>query len=398
MPSSPRRKRVAYVLGAIDKFFYTDANFLTLLKGFCVAWKGDVSRTETEEDKAKKLREGFAMRKFKLVHLIVIFTLFLALQGGSSGKGCSGCGGGGNGDVASFPPSPEPSPLPPIFDFDVLSGQWTARNGTGTAQGPGGKFDLSLVSGQADIEIASITNKGVIVKEFVDFAWGAYQGNRYVDTLSLYDYIPDYVSVARTGRNTFSYVFPSARTTIEITVLTEKTVYVTEKGTYTFYYSGGYEEQYDYDVSYYMDKKSPSLPPPPVNFEALSGTWNAENGVGVAYGPDGKFDLELVYGEAQINVLDVTENTATITEYVDFQWKAFQNGAYIRNIPLYDNATEYATVRRVADNIFEYSFPSGSKITITLLSSAQAFVEEKGTYGLGSYTYTYSGSYHMSKQ
>ena len=335
------------------------------------------------------------MRKFKLIHLMIVFSLFMFLQSG--GKGCS-CGGGGDGIFESKTPPPEPTPI--LRDFNILNGEWIARDGTGTASGSDGSFALRLQSGKAKIEIMSVTNNGAIVNEFVDFTWDAYYNNRFINAIDLYDYFPKQTFLTRTSNNTFRYTFSGGKSVIDITILSETSAYVEEKGVYTFTYSGGSYENYAYSAQYYMDKKGTAPNPPsiPDDFEALSGVWNATNGSGSTYGPDGKFDLKLVYGKARIDVLNITGDSATVAEYVDFEWEVSQGGAYVRTIKLYDDITELATVKRIAARVFEYTFPSGSKIKITLLSDTKAFVEEKGTFHFDYYIYTYSGSYYMEKQ
>ena len=131
----------------------------------------------------------------------------------------------------------------------------------------------------------------------------------------------------------------------------------------------------------------------------MTGTWIASNGSGTATGPDGTFSLSMNYCQATFG--DVDKTTTPVTSYIDTisaSWDAYQNGVYIRTIPL-NYSNQSVEIYNTGTNTWRYTFPSSeSKITVTLTSETTADVIEEGNFGLGSYIYQYRATYTMTKQ
>ena len=149
---------------------------------------------------------------------------------------------------------------------------------------------------------------------------------------------------------------------------------------------------------------TPTNPNTPVNTddeygaETISGSWVASNGTGTATGPDGTFDLSMISTRATFGQIQTTNNAMTTYVSASATWDAYQNGAFIRSIPLeYQN--ELVEIQKTGKNTWRYTFPSSvSKITAKLTSETTASVTEEGNFGLGSYVYQYVATYTIRKQ
>ena len=132
--------------------------------------------------------------------------------------------------------------------------------------------------------------------------------------------------------------------------------------------------------------------------DIMDGTWIGSNGTGTASGPDGVFSLNMISNSATFADTSATSTSGTTTATASALWDVYQNGTYIRSIPLeYNN--EAVEIVRTGTNTWRFTFPSNeSKITFTLTSETTANVKEEGNFGLGSYVYSYSGTYTMTKQ
>lgn len=96
--------------------------------------------------------------------------------------------------------------------------------------------------------------------------------------------------------------------------------------------------------------------------------------------------------------MNVNDNEALIEEFVDFSWDIYASSVFVETLQLYDDVTEQALVKRIANNKFRYSFPSGSTVDVTIISNNTVKVEEKGIFidRFGD-SYKYSGTYYMDK-
>ena len=130
----------------------------------------------------------------------------------------------------------------------------------------------------------------------------------------------------------------------------------------------------------------------------LEGSWYASSGSGTATGPDGTFDLRMTFARASFSNVQSRNNSVSAVVSASAEWDAYQNGFYIRTIPLsYSN--EAIEIQRVSGNTWRYTFPSSqSKITVKITSETSAAVVEEGNFRLGSYLYQYKASYTISKQ
>ena len=140
------------------------------------------------------------------------------------------------------------------------------------------------------------------------------------------------------------------------------------------------------------------------SFENILGSWVASNGSGTATGSDGTFDLSMISVEATFvqttsgNVGHGVGTTRTIMASASARWDAYQNGVFIRSIPL-EYGYQTIKIKQIDKNTWRYTFPSsGSKITAKFTSETTASVTEKGTFILGSYEYKYVATYTMRKK
>ena len=136
-----------------------------------------------------------------------------------------------------------------------------------------------------------------------------------------------------------------------------------------------------------------------INIEnIMNGSWMGSNGSGTASGPDGVFLLQMISCLGTFTKTNATSTSGETTATVSAIWDAYQNGAFIRSIPL-EYTNETVKIMRIGTNTWRFTFPSNeSKITFTFTSETTASVKEEGNFGLGSYVYSYSATYTMTKQ
>jgi hypothetical protein len=164
--------------------------------------------------------------------------------------GCGGGGGGDGNDGGGYIPAPEfPDPPTTETDFYALSGEWLARDGSGTATGIGGPYNLRLNEGHGIINVLEVNGQEAYIDEVVLFAWDIYAGSVFQETLVIYDTEIERALVARIGDNKFKYTFPGGRSTITLTIQSPTVAFVEEKGIWTNEYGS-----FSYSGSYYMDK------------------------------------------------------------------------------------------------------------------------------------------------
>jgi hypothetical protein len=180
---------------------------------------------------------------------ILLGVMFFILAVG----GCGG-GGGNNGDNPENTPAPAPSPIVPEepgeeSDFTALSGEWVARDGTGTATGVGGPYTIRLNEGHAIIEVLEVNGQEAYINEAVAFAWDIYAGSVFQETITIYDTEIERALVTRLADKKFKYTFPGGRSTVTVTIQSSTVAFVEEQGTWT----NGYGN-FPYTGTYYMDK------------------------------------------------------------------------------------------------------------------------------------------------
>ena len=193
------------------------------------------------------------MRKFVLWRYVVILALFVFLF---SGCGGGSSGGGGSNETPTTPPNtqtPEPEPDEPTpvpnVEYDIttiLSGDsaWEGTNGSGTATGPDGTFDLRLVSARVAVKNLEMMNETGTAYVTANINWDVHQNNSYVRTIEQRWYSKQ-VDIAKAGTNTWRFSFSSTTSRLTIQLTSNSTVQVTEDGTtyfgvYNYQYSGSY--------------------------------------------------------------------------------------------------------------------------------------------------------------
>ena len=161
----------------------------------------------------------------------LLFAMFFVLAAG-------GCGGGGGDNSTSVP-----GPSTPVEDLYALSGNWNARAGNGTASNGGVSLRLVLRSGTVGIDILNVTsNEFVAIVDF-DLYWDFYNGGSFIETLPVG--VKVQASMTRIESNKFRTA-DSEGNTIDITILSETTLFVEERGNM---------DGIQYSSSYYLDKQ-----------------------------------------------------------------------------------------------------------------------------------------------
>ena len=149
-----------------------------------------------------------------------------------------------NNDTTETPIVPETPTTPEThtaYDFSIIEGSWTASNGSGTATGANGTFDLRMV--HVNVSLSSVQANGNTATAIASSStkWEAYQNGRYVT--SIYnDYSQETVTIITLSANTWRYTLPNGNSTITITITLSTTAQVTEEGTNSdgYYYLGSY--------------------------------------------------------------------------------------------------------------------------------------------------------------
>jgi hypothetical protein len=180
----------------------------------------------------RKEEGGIIMKRWSYWSILVVMLFVLA---------AGGCGG--SGDEKDDPINPEPD----FMDFNVLNGTWVARDGTGTATGPGGFYSLKLLNGITRITVLNVDENEATIEEFVNFTWDVYKNSTRVNEINLHDNITDRVLIERIANNKFRYTFPGG-SRIDVTLLSEYQAYVEEQGVWM-----DYDGNYSYSATYYLD-------------------------------------------------------------------------------------------------------------------------------------------------
>ena len=179
------------------------------------------------------------MKKFTLFLLLVVF-----LQ-----CGCIDSSHDEHSRTWSANPVPEidePYEMRSQTNFTaILPGTWTGTNGSGTALGPDGHFELHLVSLTSTFSDVRETNSVVSTLVTATALWDAYQNGQYVRTITL-AYSNERVEGQVVDDQTLRYTFPSQESKITIEVTSDTTATVTEEGlfglgAYTYYYNASYD-------------------------------------------------------------------------------------------------------------------------------------------------------------
>ena len=187
------------------------------------------------------------MRKLRWVPVFMLLVLSLALLGG-----CGGGGGGNDGGKPAPAPSPQPSPTPTQqpgdeINIEALAGSWeaVAGSGSGTANGPDGRYDLKMVT--VSSTFTNVNGSGTTATALVSSAlakWESYRDGVYQRTIPL-AYQNERVQLQRVSKNTWQYVFPSNESKLTFAFESATRAKVVEEGnfglgTYNYQYRGEY--------------------------------------------------------------------------------------------------------------------------------------------------------------
>ena len=178
--------------------------------------------------------------------LVFLLALFLVLLGGG------GCAGGGGADAPS--PTPTPVPTPDVeLDIGILDGTWKGVSGSGTATGPDGTYTLKMTSASA--RLADTQARGdtgmTSLKSYSNY-WDAYQEG--MRTTSVKMWRPSGVlDIRRTASNTWELDLTSGQSKLELRLLSETELSVTEEGTFDVEHAHG-SDTYGYVARYTLTK------------------------------------------------------------------------------------------------------------------------------------------------
>ncbi|MBQ6419245.1 MAG: hypothetical protein IJJ91_11310 [Synergistaceae bacterium] len=332
----------------------------------------------------------------------------------------SGCGGSSGSSDSSY----NPDNTTTIYDFSVMEGSWTVSDGTGTAEGSGGTFDLTLNAERTN-ELGGVTFSNLQVSSnsatgnlHVSIWWSVSQNSRYVRD-QLIDFSIAAGEMQRVSGNTW-HTLPEAMFTVTITSPT--TANMVERASVEV--DGN---TYNYEVSYKLIKKSnsetpnnnPNTPVTPENptssdnpatpdtpstvydFSILTGTWIASNGTGTVTGGGVNTTLSLSAGHSNTitfkNVIASNPATleATLDIYMDAagyseQWEDDFGGAKPQDTGVLEFRNISGNTWRM-DRTRHNGKPTYTIITLT--SSTTAQVERYDEYD-----YQIHASYTLTKQ
>jgi hypothetical protein len=135
-----------------------------------------------------------------------------------------------------------------------------------------------------------------------------------------------------------------------------------------------------------------------VDFDALDGTWIATSGSGTASGYGETATLRLDQGTIEFDLLSLAADEATIRILYDVDWDVYYEGVLVYKVSLFsDDGGDQVLVKRTGANKFNYTYPDGSTIDVTVTSNETATVTERGTYEEDGYEYSYSATYYIDK-
>lgn len=180
--------------------------------------------------------------------LAFLLALFLALLGGG------GCSGGAGADAPSPSPTPTPVPTPDVeLDIGILDGTWKGVSGSGTATGPDGTYTLKMTSASARLaDTQARGDAGMTSLKSYSSYWDAYQDG--MRTTSVKMWRPSGVlDIRRTASNTWELDLASGQSKLELRLLSETELSVTEEGTFDVEHAHG-SDTYGYVARYTLTK------------------------------------------------------------------------------------------------------------------------------------------------
>ena len=301
-----------------------------------------------------------------------------------------GCGGSSSGSVAKDNKDQEQDTTPnnphqqtTAYDLSIMAGSWTASNGTGTATGYDGTFDLRMVHVNASFSSVKVSGSTATAIASTSSEWEAYKNGAY--TTSIYnDYEHETISIQNIGGNRWRYTFPDSTSTITVTITSSTTAEVYEEGTTS--------DGYRYSGNYTMTKDDPSSQET-YDFSAFQGTWTISRGRGSATGNGGNYDLvPSSLGTLTIHSLQENGDTLTGSMTGTLYWNVYQNGTQVLRAGL-----EYSRLeaQRISGNTWR-STTGNSDLTLT--SQTTASVHEKGIFRAYGLSYQYDIVYTLTKQ
>ena len=300
------------------------------------------------------------------------------------GIASGGCGGGGSSSSTEDNRTNQNQDNQNTgYDFSIIAGSWTASNGTGSATGANGTFDLRMRHVVASFSNVQVSGNSATATASTSSEWNAYQNGAYATTI-YNDYSQATITIQRTGENIWRYTFPDSTSTITVTITSPTTANVTEEGTTS--------DGYRYTGSYTMTKDDPDSPET-YDISALQGTWRPSSGGGSATGNGGSYDLRLnSNGSLTLSNVQVNGNTLSGNMSGTIYWNVYQNGIRIMTAGLEYSRLE---MHSVGGNTWR---TSDNKATLTLTSQTTASVREQGTFWAYGYPYEYDIVYDIAKR
>ncbi len=323
--------------------------------------------------------EVIIMRKYLCWFLMAVLAL------ASLHSGCGGSSGGSSGDPTT------------TYEFSTLEGTSTVSNGSGTATGPGGNFELRL-NAERTASAGGVTFSNVQASENVQAAedsvtlrissnvyWDVYQNGTNVTT-QLIDHSGE-LTFRRTSGNTWTTGDSSNGATLTIT--SSGVAKVEEAGSVVLG-SDTYRYQVSYTITNQSTPENPTSPDNPAtpdtpstvyDFSILSGTWIPSNGSGSASGSEVNATMTLKGG--QVSLTNATSG-GSVQVSSNIRWDAVQNGLVLVS-DVRDNfgGSGNHTFTRVSGNTWRYSGSDSDgpySTTVTITSPTTATVERDGYY------------------
>lgn len=302
-------------------------------------------------------REGFLVRKFLMLLLVMLGLVFLG-----------GCGGGTS------------------TMFDDISGVYILRRGVGTAFTiPSERRILGLIEGLMHITTSPRSGAEPNVKPcdiLIDTRWRAI--------------LPDGTEAPWV----FSTGTPATTIRgVEVLKIDGKFVFNIGDHRLEFDRDGGHIDQSGvgqfgpYTVSYSTEDK--------IEFPDLHGAWRATSGEGTAQGEDGEYKLKLSdpLNVATLRLREIINNdSAKFSSEGGATWEATRADGHKVTMSLWHRVPSDITIKRVSGKKFRYDFSTQeSSVEVNLETKEKGTMTETGKYKVNNITYDYSVTYKITR-